>query len=52
MQLTRKGSDLQAATEDVWERLEQRTFANFTPEEQATLRRLLQQLYENVSEEV
>ena len=51
VQLTQKGSDLQAATEEVWEQLEQRTFANFTPEEQATLRQLLQQLYENLSEE-
>ena len=51
VQLTQKGSDLQAATEQVWERLEQRTFANLTQEEQATLRQLLQQLYENLSEE-
>ena len=51
VQLTQNGRDLQAATEEVWERLEQRTFANMTLEEQATLRRLLHQLYENLSEE-
>ena len=51
VKLTQKGSDLQATTEQVWERLEQCTLANFTLEERGILRRLLHQLYENLSQE-
>jgi DNA-binding MarR family transcriptional regulator len=51
VQLTQKGSDLQAATEQVWDRLEQCTLANFTPEERGILGRFLHQLYENLSQE-
>ena len=51
VQLTKNGRDLQAATEEVWQRIEQRTLANFTAEEQDILRRLLQKINENLSEE-
>lgn len=51
VQLTQKGSDLQAATEQVWEQLEQCALANLTHEERSTLRRLIHQLDENLSQE-
>lgn len=51
VQLTQKGRDLQAAIEQVCERLEQCTLTNFTLEQQGTLRRLLHQLDENLSQE-
>ena len=51
VQLTQKGRDMQAATEQVWERFEQCTLANFTLAEQGILRRLLHRLDENLSQE-
>ena len=52
VQLTPQGSDLQAATEQVWEQLEQRALANLTQEERGTLRQLLHKIDENLSLEV
>ncbi|MDK1081960.1 MAG: MarR family winged helix-turn-helix transcriptional regulator [Anaerolineae bacterium] len=51
VQLTQTGRELQVATEQVWERLEKSTLANFTTEEKIILRRLLHQILENLSQE-
>lgn len=46
--LTEKGRDLLQPIEQVWEELEQISFANLTMEERLLLRRLLLQVYANL----
>jgi len=51
VQLTQKGRDLQASTENVWAQIEQRTLANFTEDEKNIFRLFLQRINENLSPE-
>jgi DNA-binding MarR family transcriptional regulator len=46
--LTEKGRQLLAPIEQVWDELEQVSFANLTLEERLLLRRILMQIYENL----
>lgn len=48
--LTENGRALQHSVEDVWHELEQQSFARLTFEEQVLLRRLLLQVYDNLSQ--
>lgn len=48
VRLTQSGRDLQSATEEVWQAIEERTLMNFTLEEKTELRRLLQKINENL----
>ncbi len=46
--LTEAGRAIQSQVQVVWQRMEQETFDGFTQEERALLRRLLQQIRENL----
>ncbi len=46
--LTEKGRALQEDVEQVWNRIEEETFVDFTPEERMLLRRLFLQMRENL----
>jgi len=46
--LTKAGRAIQGDVETVWKTMEAETFANFTPEERAVLRRFLLQMRENL----
>ena len=48
---TEQGRILQNAVSDVWGALEERTVAGFSTEERLLLRRLLLQMYENLTED-
>lgn len=48
--LTAEGQALQQPVENVWQRLEDMSFANLTLEEQVLLRRLLLQVFENIGD--
>lgn len=48
--LTVEGEALQQPVEDVWQQLEDLSFANLTLDEQVLLRRLLLQVLENIGE--
>lgn len=47
--LTRKGRVLQEDVEQVWSRMEEELFVDFTPEERMLLRRLFLQMRENLA---
>jgi DNA-binding MarR family transcriptional regulator len=46
--LTKAGRAIQGDVEAVWKTMQAETFANFTPEERASLRRFLFQMRENL----
>ncbi len=46
--LTKAGCAIQGDVEAVWKTMQAETFANFTPEERALLRRFLLQMQENL----
>ena len=48
--MTAKGEELKAAVNELWNRLEEQTFAGFTLEERILLRRLLQHAYWNLAD--
>ena len=45
-----KGRELEPAVNELWDRLEEQTFAGFTLEERILLRRLLQHAYRNLAD--
>ena len=49
VQLTEKGRAVQGSIEDVWGQLEDRTLAGFGHQDKETLRRLLEQIVENLT---
>jgi DNA-binding MarR family transcriptional regulator len=49
--LTEQSRCMQQAVENAWSRLEERTVANLTPDEQILLRRLLLQVFQNLTDE-
>lgn len=48
--VTAKGEELKDAVSELWNRLEEQTFAGFTLEERILLRRLLQHAYQNLAD--
>ena len=48
--LTARGEELEATVDELWNRLEEQTFAGFTLEERILLRRLLLQAYQNLAD--